>query len=575
VREGAEYFTEPAGPAQRRYEALRAYFLDELPAAEVADRFGYSTATVHQMATLLRKGRLALFAEARPGPKGPRKATGTLRARALELRAAGHSVTEIAAALTGEGMPVSAQTVWQILDAEGLPRLGRRDEGRRGPPARLDPVKATALPGWPATPVSLPCDHAGLLLLLPAICEVGLPDLVAQAGYPSTQALTSWQSIGTLLLAKCARKPRVSHAGTLADDAGLAFALGLTALPKTTHLGTYSWRVRRDSNQKLLTGLIRALRPLGLATGKAGFNCDFHAIRHHGDQAVLEKHYVPRRSQRTRAVLTFFAQDHATSDMVYSNADITKAEQAREIIAFADYWQQATGSDPGLLVFDSQLTTYKILGELSGRGIRWLTLRQRGKSELARLDALPAREWKTVTITRSGRYRRPRLHEDMIKLTDISGKVRQIAIKNIGRDEPTLLISNDLTTAGKNLFARYAERMMVENELDAYIGGFHLDALTSGVPLNVDLDATLTVIAGNLYRLLALKLSRYEKATPGTLWRDFLDATGTLHVTEDGVTCALNLRSHHPALIDAGFADLQTTIPWWDDRTLRFRFPPR
>ncbi|MGI9005114.1 MAG: IS21 family transposase, partial [Streptosporangiaceae bacterium] len=71
---------------------------------------------------------------------------------------------------------------------------------------------------------------------------------------------------------------------------------------------------------------------------EAGFNCDFHAIRHHGDQAVLEKHYVPRRSQRTKAVLTFFAQDHACGDMVYANADITKAEQAAEIIAFADYW---------------------------------------------------------------------------------------------------------------------------------------------------------------------------------------------------------------------------------------------
>lgn len=575
MREGAEYFTDPAGAAQRRYEALRAYFLDEMPAAEVADRFGYSTASVHQMATLLRKGRLALFAETRPGPKGPRKATGQLRQRVLELRAAGHSVTEIAGALTREGMPVSAQTCWQVLDAEGLPRLPRRDEGRRGPPARLDPVKAAALPGWPAAPVSLPCDHAGLLLLLPSMCEIGLPDLVAQAGYPSTRELPAWQSIGTLLLAKCARKPRVSHAGTLADDEGLAFTLGLTALPKTTHLGTYSWRVRRDSNQKLLSGLVTALRPLGLATGEAGFNCDFHAIRHHGEQAVLEKHYVPRRSQRTRAVLTFFAQDHATSDMVYSNADITKTEQSREIIAFADYWQQATGSDPGLLVFDSQLTTYKILDELSGRGIRWLTLRQRGKTELARLDALPAREWKTVTIARSGRYRRPRLHEDMIKLTDITGKVRQIAVKNIGRDEPTLLISNDLTTAGKNLFARYAERMMVENELDAYIGGFHLDALTSGVPLNVDLDTTLTVVAGNLYRLLALKLSRYEKATPGTLWRDFLDATGTLHITQNDVTCALTLRSHHPVLIDAGFADLETPIPWWDGRPLRFRFPPR
>jgi len=357
MRDGAEYFTAPAGAAQRRYEALRAYFTEEMPAAEAADRFGYSTASIHQMATLLRKGRLNLFAETRPGPKGPRKATGQLRARALELRAAGHSVTEIAAALTSEGMPVSAQTVWQILDAEGLPRLPRRDEGRRGPPARLDPVKAAALPGWPAQPLSVPCDHAGLLLLLPAITQIGLPDLVRQAGYPSTRELTSWQSIGTLLLAKCARKPRVSHAGTLADDAGLAFTLGLTALPKTTHLGTYSWRIRRDSNRQLLSGLVQALRPLGLATGEAGFNCDFHAIRHHGDQAVLEKHYVPRRSQRTRAVLTFFAQDHASADMVYSNADITKAEQAAEIIAFADYWQQATGADPGLLVFDSQLTT--------------------------------------------------------------------------------------------------------------------------------------------------------------------------------------------------------------------------
>ena len=86
MREGADYFAVPAGPAQRRYEALRAYFLDELPAAEVADRFGYSTASVHQMATLLRKGRLGLFTETRPGPKGPRKATGQLRARALELR---------------------------------------------------------------------------------------------------------------------------------------------------------------------------------------------------------------------------------------------------------------------------------------------------------------------------------------------------------------------------------------------------------------------------------------------------------------------------------------------------------
>jgi len=575
MRPGSGYFLRPAGASQRRYEALRAYFVEEMPASEVADRFGYSTASVHQMATVLRAGRMSLFADARPGPKGPRKATGQLRLRVLALRAAGHSVTEIAAALTAEGLPVSAQTTWQILAAEGIGRLPRRDEGRRGPPARLDAVQAAKLPGWPAADTALGCDHAGLLLLFPAMAQLGMHELVRSAGYPSTRALSSWQSAGTLLLAKCARRPRVHHAGSLTDDEGLAFTLGLTSLPKATHLGTYSWRVRRESNHKLLAGLVAALRPLGLATGEAGFNCDFHAIRHHGDDAVLEKHYVPRRSQRTRAVLTFFAQDHASSEMVYANADITKAGQAREIIAFADYWQHATGSDPGLLVFDSQLTTYKILDELTGRGINWLTLRQRGKNELARLAALPASARKSATITRTGRYRRPRLHEDMVKLTGVSSRVRQIAVKNIGRDEPALLITHDLATPARELFARYAERMIVENELDAYIGGFHLDALTSGVPLNVDLDTTLTVVAGNLYRLLALKLDRYQNATPDKIWRHFLDATGTLHITGTGVTCALNLRSHHPVLIDAGFADLEIPIPWWDGRTLRFRFPPR
>jgi len=576
TRNGAEFFTEPAHSAQRRYEALRAYFVDGLSAVEVADRFGYSTASVHQMATLLRGGRMQFFTDTKPGPKGPRKA-GRVRDRVLALRSRGHSVTEIAAALADEGTPVSAQTVWTILDAEGIPRLVRDEDGRRGTPDRLDAVKARTLPAWPAD-ARLTCDHAGLLLLLPGMVDLGLPDLVQAAGYPSTRALSAWQSIGSLLLAKCARRARVHHVDALTDDAGLALTLGLTALPKATHLGSYSWRVRRESNHQMLSGLVRALRGHGLATGSAGFNCDFHAIRHHGNPdlgAPLEKHYVPKRSQRTRAVLTFFAQDHASTEMVYANADITKAEQAREIIAFADYWHATTGADPGLLVFDSQLTNYSVLNELTGRGLTWLTLRKRGQSILDSLAALPAGAWTTYRIDRAGRYRHPQIHEQMVAIKGITNRVRQIAVRNIGRDEPTLMLTDALTAPAKDLFARYAERMIIENELDAYIAGFHLDALTSGLPLNVDLDTTLTVVAGNLYRMLARKLPRYDTATPDRIWRHFLDATGTLQVTDDAVTVNLNLRTYHPVLIDAGFADIDLPIPWWNNRRLRFRFPPR
>src|SRR6266545_419086 len=573
MRAGAEFFVEPREPAQRRYEALRAYFIEQASAVEVGARFGYSPANVHQMASELRAGRAAFFLSSKPGPRGPRKAP-RIRDEVLGLRAQDRSVTEIAAALTAAGRPVSAQTVWAILAAEGLERLPRRAAAERGAPPRLEPVKARPLAPWPAGR-SVACDHAGLFLLVPGIVELGLDELVRSAGYPSTSVLSAWHSLGALLLAKCARKARVSHTTALSDDPALGLLLGLTALPKATHLSSYSYRVRRASNERLLAGTTRRLRELGLATGEQGFNLDFHAIRHHGDDVPLERHYVPRRSQRTRAVLTFFAHDHASSEMVYANADLTKAEQAREVIAFADYWQQIAGADPGLLVFDSKLTTYAVLNELSERGIRWLTLRERGPRLLADLAARPDSEWKTVRIERTGRYRAPQIHDQLVQIKGISDRVRQLAVRNIGREQPTLLITNDLTATTKKLFARYAERMTIENELDAYISGFHLNALSSGLPLNVDLDTTLTVIAGNLYRLLARRLPRYERATPDRLWRHFLDATGTLHTSDDALTVDIRLRTYHPVLIDAGLADQATPIPWLHGRQLRLRFPPR
>ncbi len=237
MRDGAEFFTQPALPAQRRYEAMRACFVDEASAAEVADQFGYSTASVHQMATLLRTGRMSFFAPTKPGPKAPHKA-GRVHDRVLALRARDLSVTQIAAALAEEGTPVSAQTVWTILDAEGIPRLGRDEHPpRRGTPTRRDPVKATTLTSWPQ-PTRLACPHAGLFLLVPAIITVGLPDLIRAAGYPTSRVLSSWQPIGTLLLAKCARRARIHHIDDLTDDPGLALLLNLTALPKANHLRT-------------------------------------------------------------------------------------------------------------------------------------------------------------------------------------------------------------------------------------------------------------------------------------------------------------------------------------------------
>jgi hypothetical protein len=51
------FFLEPRQTFQRQYEALRAIFVDDEPLDHVAERFGYTTATLRSMASRLRADR--------------------------------------------------------------------------------------------------------------------------------------------------------------------------------------------------------------------------------------------------------------------------------------------------------------------------------------------------------------------------------------------------------------------------------------------------------------------------------------------------------------------------------------
>jgi transposase-like protein len=96
TRSGGEFFLAPSTPAQRRYEAVRAYLVEGVPAAEAAARFGYTTASLLSAVRDLRAGETEFFLSGKPGPKTA-PAKDAARARILELRAAGHSIYEIAA----------------------------------------------------------------------------------------------------------------------------------------------------------------------------------------------------------------------------------------------------------------------------------------------------------------------------------------------------------------------------------------------------------------------------------------------------------------------------------------------
>jgi hypothetical protein len=443
----------------------------------------------------------------------------------------------------------------------------------RGGPRRADLPRARALDtdDLTALPADAPTRMAGLLLVLPDLLALDPPALVAAAGYPGTRDIPAINYLLSLLALKLTSTRPVSHVADLAADPGAALFAGLTALPKTTALTSYSYRLQHAKQKKFLTALDKAAIAAGLATGDV-VNLDFHAIMHWGEDAALEKHYVPSRSQRTRSVLTFFAEDATSHALLYANADLAKASQNNEILAFADHWHTVTGKDPALLVFDSKVTTQTQLGQLTERGIGFITLRARTPKLTAHLHALPATAWTALTVARAGgKTRAVRVIEDpAATLSAYPGTLRQLAVTGLGHDEPTILITNQHSMPAKQVIETYSRRMNIEQRLAEAIRSFHLDALTGAVTLNIDLDVVLTILAHTLCAALRRRIPGYATATPDTLQRRFLSTSG--HILNHGnqIVVRLDRRTYSPVLRQADLPAI--TVPWLGRRTVRYEF---
>jgi hypothetical protein len=570
ARPGGEFFLHPDSAAHRRYEALRAYLAEGLPAAEAAARFGYTPASLLSAVRDFRAGAREFFTTGRPGPKtAPGK--DAARPKILELRAAGHSIDEIADALAAEGTPLNRTGIAEVIAAEGLPRLWRRPDAERGAVAREIQPRAEAL-DFTELPERAETRLAGLLLAVPDLIALGIPDMITAAGYPSTPKIPALSYVLSLLALKLTSTRRVSHVYDIAADPGAALFAALTALPKATALTTYSYRLEHRKQAAFLAALDKASLAAGLATGEA-LNLDFHAVMHWGEDAALERHYVPSRSQRTRSVLTFFAEDAGTHTLLYANADLAKATQNREVIAFADHWKTVTGHDPALLIFDSKLTTQAVLAELDDRHIGFITLRARHPGVTAALAALPASAWTTMTLARAGgRTRRVKIHDNpAAQLSACPRPLRQLAVTGLGHDQPTLLITNDGTTPARKIVESYSRRMNIEQRLAEAIQSFGLDALAGSVPLNVDLDVVLSVLAHTICAALRRRLPGYHTATPDTLQRRFLSTGGIITNQGDQITIRLNRRTYSPVLRQASLPET-INVPWWGNRTLRYEY---
>ena len=549
------------------YEALRAYFIEQRPSAEVARSFGYTTGSFQVLCHHFRRDLdPVFFVSTQPGPRSQPKKSAA-RDLIVELRKQNHSVYEISEALKERNCPLSPTAVREVLKEEGFAALPRRLDSERPdrPRPTIEPIadvrKLSLAPGTFTT------QCGGLFLFVPDLVRLKLDQLAQTTHLPGSGMIPAGHALRTFLALKLWSIERHSHVMAQVADPGLALFAGLNAFPKKSYLSEYSSRINHAKTTDMLAAWHELANPDRLFDGES-FNLDFHSVPYYGEDPAVERHYVSARSRRQPSILVFLAQDAAGRAFCYSNADLRKGDEADEIFNFISFWKRTHGQQPRHLVFDSRLTTYANLARLDQMGISFITLRRRSPALLKEIVMLPRSAWRTVELdVPTRKFRFPRVYEQKVLLAGRS--FRQLFIQDLGHDEPTILLNNEPHLSHKKLITRYAQRMLIENALSDAVRFFHMDALSSTIGIKIDFDMALLVIASGLYRMLARRMRGYSDAQARQIFRDLIDMPADVTITEREVQVSFHRRAHLPIVLSSGLFEQPLAVPWWNGLKLR------
>lgn len=567
----ATFFTAPLHDWQKRYEALRASFVDRLPAKVVADRFGYSSGYVHLLRHLFVHEKID-FSE--PVPEGKikrRRVPPEVREKIKSFREHRLTSGEITQLLSEDGIEISIRTVERVLAEEGLPRLPRRTRLKIGltiKGAQVPPVAHGTTVDGSIKPFY--SEAAGVFLFAPFIARFDLDGIVREAGLPGSKAITAKSYLLSFLALKLLGNERYAHVGDHAFDPGLGLFAGLNVLPKCTSMSTYSYSLDDVHIERLQKAFVRRATGMGLYDGKI-VNLDFHTTPHWGDESVLEEHWAGARGKVLKGALTLLAQDSDSRLMLFSDSDIKRSEADDEVFSFLSFWGKVRRGVPPMLVFDSKLTTYGNLSRLAEQKVKFITLRRRGKKLVDDVENLSP--WKRIHIPHVGRkYPNPLIHDSVVTIRGYEGPIRQIAMRGNGREQPTFIITNDFDMPADLVVGNYARRWRVENGIAEAVKFFHLNSLSSPILVKVRFDVTMTMIADTLYTMLANKLRGFEHCDAPKLYRHFVRGKGIVSADNGTVSVTFPRRAHNPILRGVDWKRLPMTVPGLPDSNLDLQF---
>jgi len=569
------FFLKPTHPMQRRYEALRAAYVDNLPNQQIADTFNY---TLYSFKSIKRDCKNYkpndFFQPLQKGPKDIHQKTLSNKERIIQLRKRNFSIPEIEEKLFDEGVDLSQPAILSILKQEGFTKLFRRTRRERLEALQSDknyPQISNVNEFGCKEKIST--SFGGIFLFLPLVLELKLNQLFQIDGFYGTKMIPASSYLLSYLVIKLLGKDRISHIDDFGFDYGLGIFAGLNVLPKCSSISKYTYRHPKSLIKRLLKGFMKILYKEGYIKGQ-NINLDFHTIPYYGEESVLEKHWVAARNKRMTSVLSFFAQDLDTTYLCYSNGDIRKNQVNDEILEFIKYYQESTGLLPERLIFDSKLTTYENLNKINKKKILFITLKRRGKNfkeEIEKWDG-----WKKIKLDNVKRkYQNLEYVEQRIKIKNYDGEVRWIVVKGHGRELPMSLITNDFKSSVKLILTFYARRWRIENNIQENVDFFNLNALSSPVVVKVDFDIAFTLIANTLYKILGEKTKWFDRAKPKSISRNFIDIKAGIEIEKSKIKVKLSEKNYNPVLMDWLNSLNEIKVPWWGNRLLEFVFNAR
>jgi hypothetical protein len=557
----AKFFLHPQFEWQRRYEALRAMFVDRLPHKAVADKFGYTPGYTRLLRHQFVHGKIDLAEPVAEGTVQRRRVSAQVRTKIVDWRKQMLSAGQIVELLSEDGVEISVRTVERVIAEEGFPRLPRRTRIKTGItvkgaqiPERSEIVSLGDLDGQ-----RLNSDNAGVFLFAPFLSQLDIGAIARSAGLPGSKIIPATNYLLSFLALKLIGNERYAHVGDHAFDPALGLFAGLNALPKCTAMSTYSYSLDETQIFNLQKEFIQNASKLGLYDGKL-VNLDFHTVPHFGEQSVLEKHWAGARGKRIKGALTLFCQDSESKLILYTNADIRRSESDDQVTRFLSFYNAVHRGVKPTLVFDSKFTSYAKLSELNSKyGVKFITLRRRGAGMIQEVDNLEG--WKRIHISHAKRkYPNPQVHESMIELRHYQGNLRQVVVRGNGREKPAFVITNDFQMPLEQLVGNYARRWRVENGIAEAVKFFHLNALSSPIAIKVHFDIALTMIADTLYTMLAKKLRGFEDCDAPKLYRHFVRGKGIVEVQGKNVNIIYPKRAHNPILRQVPWENLPSQL---------------